>query len=265
MKGRKLETIISPGTNVETNDISNYFMYVYMKGAPSIRQKRTNSLIISIFFVDCISGDNSVMELNTKDINNYSVVFSEVIKLFSIYNPRELIIHLDIVNIDNFPQFQQQELYNNFQLHNRNVSIIREVMDKKYHQVEIQKKVLERCYSSYQGRNTIFQQLGLNEDMRYYIIGMCLGLEAINKINPNIITLLNKPEIIQESSHYLMLANNCLQQLDVVNDDRVRRNEVEMDYDYENLLSGVSTKKITFLNYWIRLKLQWGGVCLKRN
>lgn len=264
VKERRLETIISPGTNVETNDISNYFMYVYMKGAPSIRQKGANSLIISIFFVDCISGDNSIMELSTKDINNYSVVFSEVIKLFSIYNPRELIIHLDIVNIDNFPQFQQQELYNTLQLHNRNVSIIREVMDKKFHQVEIQKKVLESCYSSYQGRNTIFQQLGLNEDMRYYIIGMCLGLEAINKINPNIITLLNKPEIIQESSHYLMLANNCLQQLDVVNDDRVRRNEVEMDYDYENLLSGVSTKKITLLKLLDKTKTTMGRRMFKK-
>jgi DNA mismatch repair protein MutS len=264
VKGRKLETIISPGTNVETNDISNYFMYVYMKGSPSIRQKRTNSLIISIFFVDCISGDNSVMELTTQDINNYSVVFSEVIKLFSIYNPKELIIHLDIVNINNFPQFQQQELYNTLQLHNRNVSIIREVIDKKYHQVEIQKKVLERCYSSYQGRNTIFQQLGLNNDMRYYIIGMCLGLDAINKINPNIITLLNKPEIIQESSHYLMLANNCLQQLDIVNDERVRRNEVEMDYDYENLLSGVSTKKITLLKLLDKTKTTMGRRMFKK-
>jgi len=264
VKGRKLETIISPGTNVETNDISNYFMYVYMKGRPSIRHKGTNSLIISIFFVDCISGDNSIMELSTKDINNYSVIFSEVIKLFSIYNPRELIIHLDIFNQDNFPQFQQQELYNTLQLHNRNVSIIREEMDKKYHQSEIQKQVLERCYSSYKGRNTIFQQLGLNEDMRYYIIGMCLGLEAINKINPNIITLLNKPEIIQESSHYLMLANNCLQQLDVVNDERVRRNEVEMDYDYENLLSGVSTKKITLLKLLDKTKTTMGRRMFKK-
>lgn len=264
VKGRKLETIISPGTNVETNDISNYFMYIYMRGVPNIRQKGTNSLIITIFFVDCISGDNSIMELNTKDINNHSVVFSEIIKLFSIYNPRELIIHLDIVSIENFPQFQQQDLYNTLQLHNRNVSIIREEMNKKYHQVEIQKQVLERCYTSYQGRNTIFQQLGLNEGMRYYIIGMCLGLEAINKINPNIITLLNKPEIIQESSHYLMLANNCLQQLDIVNDDRVRKNEVEMDYEYDNLLSGVSTKKITLLKLLDKTKTTMGRRMFKK-
>ena len=68
----------------------------------------------------------------------------------------------------------------------------------------------------------ITQQLDIEGADTYYSrIALTLLLDFILKHDKTIIENLDKPEIILNSDNYLMLANNSLEQLDII--DNIRR------------------------------------------
>ena len=216
---RVLRQIISPGLNFESDTISNNFMYIYFKAAEKANRiipGRCIPLNIGIYFVDCISGNNGVMELYTKDINEYGVVFSELVKLITIKNPAELVIHLDITNLESYRQFTEQELFCNLTLFDKSVRYNKKAVSPQFNERSRQQLILEKAYQAYKGRMDIFQQLGIDNQFDYGRLTMCLALDYIFQHDANIIQLLDKPEILASSSSYMMLANNCLQQLDII-------------------------------------------------
>ena len=212
---RVLKNIISPGINFESDNISNTFMYVYFKGQQSRITGKT-SLHIAIFYVDCISGKNGIQEIYSKNINECNVELSEVVKMITIKNPVEIIIHMDIPEYEMYKLLSREECYNTFGLYNRNVSFIIEECPEEFYNKEQQKNMLEQVYKSYLGRNDIFQSLGIDGQFIYGRVVLVLALNNIFHHDTNILTYLEKPEVLKSSNHYLMLANNCLQQLDII-------------------------------------------------
>ena len=239
---RVLKNIISPGINFESDSISNVFMYVYMKGTPSRISAGKTALNIGVYFVDCISGANGSMELFSRDIQEYNVAFSELVKLITIKNPAEMVIHMDIPDIDKYRQFSQQDLYVGLTLFDKNVKLIRSAVDGRLRAVGVQEDILSRAYCAYKGKQSITQMLGLDGQFEFGRLAMCLALEYIFQHDTNIIKLLERPEVLSSSSHYLMLANNCLQQLDVIDiTTRTRISQISRDSELIESGSGYNT------------------------
>jgi DNA mismatch repair protein MutS len=252
---RVLRQIISPGLNFESDTISNNFMYIYFKAADKpnrISLGKCIPLNIGIYFVDCISGNNGVMELYTKDINEYGVVFSELVKLITIKNPAELVIHLDITNLESYRQFTEQELFCNLTLFDKSVRYNKAGAPNHFSDRARQQLILEKAYQAYKGRMDIFQQLGIDSQFDYGRLTMCLALDYIFQHDANIIQLLDKPEILASSSSYMMLANNCLQQLDIIDPiakQRISQLSRDSELNTKNKLGAdMFNKRLTLLD-----------------
>ena len=222
---RVLKKILSPGINFESDNISNNYMYIYFKSNKS-RLSNNTTLHIGIFFVDCISGENGIQELFAKDINDCNVILSEVVKLLTIKNPTEVVIHIDINDYENYNQLSKEECYSLFGLYDRNVNFIIETCPKEFYSTSHQKLMLENVYHSYKLRGNIFESLGLDDQNIYGRVVLCLGLNNIFQHDGSIISYLEKPSVLKGNSSYLMLANNCLQQLDIISTES--NNKVSM-------------------------------------
>lgn len=215
---RVLKKILSPGINFESDNVSNNYMYIYFKSNHS-RLLGNVSLNIGMFYVDCISGENGIQELYSKDINDCNVVLTEIVKLLTIKNPSEVVIHMDIENYNVYHHLSKEECYGMFGLYDRNVNFIVETCPREFYSSSHQKLLLENVYNSYKGRGNILDNLELEGRLIYGRVVLCLALNNINQYDSNIISYLEKPNVLQDKSSYLMLANNCLQQLDIINCD----------------------------------------------
>jgi DNA mismatch repair ATPase MutS len=173
---RVLRQIISPGLNFETDALSNNFMYLYFKseatGRFNLLGRSAIGLRIGLYFVDCISGENGALELYSKDINEYGVVFSELVKLITIKNPAEVIVHLDVVDLASYSQFSEQNIFCNLGLFDKAVRYIKTSPDQSFTSPDKQQLLLEKAYSAHKGRQTIFQQLCVDSQFDYGRLAM---------------------------------------------------------------------------------------------
>jgi DNA mismatch repair protein MutS len=115
-----------------------------------------------------------------------------------------------------YKQFTDAELSNSLGLHGRTCRFINTPPQEKYRQKPVQAAILGKAFADYQGRGCILEELGLAEQMEFGRIALVLALEYIFQHDTTILTLLERPEIHRSSGQYLMLANNCLQQLDII-------------------------------------------------
>lgn len=222
---RVLKTIISPGINFESDSISNVLMYIYFRATHS-RMNGGTSLNCGVYYADCINGNNGVQELNCGNIHEPSVLFSELVKLITIRNPAEVIVHCDLGpstgttgtsnSVTDYKLFSDQELTTGLGLQNRTCRFIHTAPADKYKQKPVQAVIIGKAFADYQGRGCILEELGLAEQMEFGRLSIVLALEYIFQHDTTILTLLERPEIHRSSGKYLMLANNCLQQLDII-------------------------------------------------
>jgi DNA mismatch repair protein MutS len=256
---RVLKTIISPGINFESDSISNVLMYIYFRATPS-RMNGGISLNCGVYYADCINGNNGVQELNCGNIHEPSVLFSELVKLITIRNPAEVIVHSDfssggVANSTSqthmeYKQFTDTELSNSLGLQNRTCRFIRTPPQDKYRQKPVQAVILGKAFADYQGRGCILDELGLAEQMEFGRMALVLALEYIFQHDTTILTLLERPEIHCSSGQYLMLANNCLQQLDIIDptaNNRVSQMSRDSELVADNQLNN-ARRKISLLD-----------------
>ncbi len=246
---RVLKTIISPGINFESDSISNVLMYIYFRATPS-RLNGGTSLNCGVYYADCINGNNGVQELNCGNIQEPSVLFSELVKLITIRNPAEVIVHCDFVPGTDYKQFSDQELTTGLGLQNRTCRFIRTAPQDKYKQKPIQSAIISKAFADYQGRGCILEELGLAEQMEFGRMALVLALEYIFQHDTTILTLLERPEIHRSSGQYLMLANNCLQQLDIIDQtENTRVSQMSRDSELiaDNQLNN-TRRKISLLD-----------------
>jgi DNA mismatch repair protein MutS len=246
---RVLKTIISPGINFESDSISNVLMYIYFRATPS-RMNGGISLNCGVYYADCINGNNGVQELNCGNIQEPSVLFSELVKLITIRNPAEVIVHCDFGHGADYKQFSDQELTTGLGLQNRTCRFIRTAPADKYKQKPVQSTIISKAFADYQGRGCILEELGLAEQMEFGRMALVLALEYIFQHDTTILTLLERPEIHRSSGQYLMLANNCLQQLDIIDptaNTRVSQMSRDSELVADNQLNN-TRRKISLLD-----------------
>ena len=258
---RVLKTIISPGINFESDSISNVLMYIYFRATPSrIINIGGVSLNCGVYYADCINGNNGVQELNCGNIHEPSVLFSELVKLITIRNPAEVIVHCDFSSggvssgsnqtLVEYKLFSDAELSNGLGLQNRTCRFIRTPPQDKYRQKPVQSVCIGKAFADYQGRGCILEELGLADQMEFGRLALVLALEYIFQHDTTILTLLERPEIHRSSGQYLMLANNCLQQLDIIDptaNTRVSQMSRDSELVADNQINN-SRRKISLLD-----------------
>lgn len=219
---RKEQTIISPGVNINSDNFSNTTIFIYMDRVKSYFKtasnigNASNSYIINIglAYIDCLTGENGIMAINNAGASDISIPLDELLKILTIKNPRELVIFLE--NIDT-GYITDDDLITALHLFNYNYKIIREAIPEQTHKPSYQLAILENVYIKHRGLMDISQQLGIDGAEHIYSrIALVLLVEFITKHDRTIIQKLELPEIIVNSDKYLMLANNCLEQLDII-------------------------------------------------
>ena len=217
-KYERIETdIISPGININSDSYSNISMVIYMEQVKKYYKPNKfspNELNVGVSFIDCITGNNGVLSINNSSLADISIPFDELLKLLTIKNPKELTIYVQ--NIEN-EKLSNDDIINALHLFNYQFKIIREEINEKYMNLNYQNNLLNTVYNKYRGIIEISQQLDIEGSAHYYTrIALCLLLDFILMHDKTIIQKLDKPEIILNSDKYLMLANNSLEQLDII-------------------------------------------------
>ena len=226
-------SIISPGININSDNFSNITMIIYItqvkkyysntlallkQNAASSNQHKyrdDNQINIGVAFIDCLTGENGIMAINNSNATDISIPLDELLKLLTIKNPNELYIYLD--NIESTSILTNDDLINGLHLFNYNFKIIRDTIPDITYKLQYQQTLFEKVYIRHRGLLDIMQQLGIEGcEHTYSRIALSLIIEFIIKHDKTIIEKLAAPEIIINSDKYLMLANNSLEQLDII-------------------------------------------------
>jgi DNA mismatch repair protein MutS len=225
---RKEGAIISPGININSENFSNTTMVIYLEQVKSYVSNvssvanianREPVVNIGLAFIDCLTGENGLMAINNSPSGDISIALDEILKLLTIKNPNELIIYIQNYDITD------DDLINALHLFNYNFKIFREQIDPKFEKLRYQATLLDTVYIKHRGINDIMQQLDIEDESHYYSrIALCVLIEFILTHDKSIIEKLERPEIIMNSDKYLMLANNCLEQLDIIDNLKASTN-----------------------------------------
>jgi DNA mismatch repair protein MutS len=269
---RKESCIISPGINInsESNTFSNITMIIYIEQVKNYYTNKTNSknntnyknikhsksndyqINIGLSFIDCLTGANGVMSINNSSASDISIPFDELLKLLTIKNPNELIIYVQNCDESSIA-FSDEDLINALHLFNYQFKIVRDTIDDKYSNLIYQSKIFETIYKKYRGILNIMQQLDIEAiEHTYSRIALTLLLEFVLNHDKTIIEKLERPEIMLNSDAYLMLANNCLEQLDII--DNMKSQETNK----------LSAKRISLLDLLDNTKTPLGKILLRQ-
>jgi DNA mismatch repair protein MutS len=240
---RREARTISPGININADSYSNISMVIYIERVKQYYTPSNNTINnnnntlqpllragfpkscclvnIGVSFIDCITGSNGVLAINNSTTSDISIPFDELLKLLTIKNPKELTIYIQ--NFDNDKdketntKLSDDDIINALHLFNHQFKIIRESVNDKYSNLNYQNMLFNTVYNKYRGLMDITQQLDIEGPPHYYTrMSLCLLLDFILLHDKTIIDKLDKPEIILNSDKYLMLANNSLEQLDII-------------------------------------------------
>jgi len=259
---RREASIISPGVNINSDNFSNISMVIYME---QIRNYYTNTsstsrphtttinkssmqIQIGVAFIDCLTGDNGVMSVNNTAAGDLSIALDELLKLLTIKNPNELNIYLENIPAE---QMLDEDLVNSLHLFNYNYKIHRASasasasapgIEEKYHKIRYQNALLEKVYIRHRGILDITQQLGIDGgEHTFSRIALILLIEFILKHDKTILDKLEMPEVLVSSDKYLMLANNALEQLDVLDNLRAEYKKFNNRLTLLDLLDSTKT------------------------
>lgn len=243
---RREARIISPGININADTYSNISMVIYIervkqyynhtsitsntlqtdlragfsKSCPLRAGFSKSCVNIGVSFIDCITGSNGVLAINNSTTSDISIPFDELLKMLTIKNPKELTIYIqnyDDTNTNTNTKLSDDDIINALHLFNYQFKIIRETVNDKYSNLNYQNMLFNTVYNKYRGIMDITQQLDIEGAAHYYSrVSLCLLLDFILIHDKTIIDKLDKPEIILNSDKYLMLANNSLEQLDII-------------------------------------------------
>lgn len=202
---RFIEEIISPGLNLESNNLySNNLMSIYIEGIQSNNKKQT---FIGISIIDIRTSENFIYEIKPiLDDNMYSL--NELFRLIQSFNPIEILIHIQ----------------NNEQLTEEYLVKFLEIQDIKIHfnyyknksyllQNQVKYEILTRAFPDI-GILDIYEYLDIH--MKHFAqISYIYLLQFAHEHNETIILKLKKPSVNYESKH-LILSFDSINQLNIV-------------------------------------------------
>ena len=201
---REITQIISPATYLDSNKYSNILLTILFE---NIKIKNEDKIFCSVSYCDILEGTNTIYEINK--IEEY---ISELYKLISILEPREILIINNKCTLE--PIIEELNI--------KNYKIIN--YDSKYNSIDFQQLILERIFKNNTQLN-IFEYLNLELLNSGRIVYIYL-LEFLNEHNHNILQNINKP-VLYKDENYIKLDKETIFRLNLVKNN---------DYDNTNSL-----------------------------
>ena len=223
---RKVTNIYSPGTNIEYNikSSTNNLVCMYLE---NIKQGQYGKelLCVGICSIDLSTGYNVIYETYS-NIDDQNFAYDEVFRFIQTYDPKELVIIKKNITMNN------DELINYLDLTNRIIHIKNyDECEKTNFNLKYQQDFLEKIFPKH-GLLSIIEYLDL-ENKNFGLISYVFLLDFSYEHNSNIIQKINKP-IMYDENKYLCLANNTINQLNIVS----HGNAINCKYD--SLLSVIN-------------------------
>lgn len=204
--------IVSPGTNSYSHQETNNLMVIHLEKVGSLINRGCHTLYAGISFLDCLTGESGIIEYPYKETVSDPIIYDEILKLITIKNPSEVIIYADKTELT------ESEIVNLFHLNYSSYQIILDSTPKKFIDDSFQKNIFNKIYNTKNqtGIQDIFQHIGVWE--HYYCrSSLTIMLEYVVNRNPNILEKLNTPTMMFNVDNNLVLANNALEQLNIIN------------------------------------------------
>lgn len=204
---RSILGVFSPGTNVRSYRESNNLVSIYLESSKSqyLNPGQVN-LYCGMSSLDCLTGEACLYETYGVYEPN-SLSFDEVQKFINVKSPREVLIHNDNLDISD------DDLVSILNLDDRHYRINYNMIGQKEKRLDYQTKFFEAVYPIKVQSNIIDHlQLSRKDFAR---LSFLILLRYINDHASIILHQINEPEIWEHNSQ-LVLANNSLEQLNVV-------------------------------------------------
>jgi len=202
---RSLEGIYSPGTNLRTTQESNTIVMIVIERVKS-RISNTHKTYIGMSSLDCVSGNSVVYETYSED-DNIVLCYDEIQKFISTKNPNEVLIETIEKDIT------ESDLINSLNINNRQTRFNFVKYNKLEKSIDTQIKFFEGIYK-YKSKVSIFEYLGL-EYKEYARLSLMLLLKYTIDHSRIILEKIDPPEVLEINTQ-LILANNSLEQLNII-------------------------------------------------
>ena len=206
---RKVTNIYSPGTNIEycnSTDNSN-LVSIYIDSFKDIKNY-TDIFCVGLTSIDLTTGKSIIFESYSEKNDNKSI-FDDIFRFIKIYNPQEIIITLNNVDID------KNKLVNELDISDK-IYHFHDKIKNEYLKLSFQQQYLEKVYNNKnKSLLSIIEYLDL-ERYSYGLVSFIILLQFSYEHNENIIKKIDKPQIL-DKNNYLILTNDTIQQLDIIN------------------------------------------------
>ncbi len=220
---REITNIFSPATyisDINTPD-ANFIISCFISEELCYK---TGNIIYSIGLnaIDLSTGINIVYEIN-EDItlnvcrkNNNTTVFEDLFRFIESYNPKEIII-----NTNKLTKMDYDDIHKLFITHNRYINLKINDYPIEINDINYQNNYLKNIYNNTCLLSTIEY---LNMETKIYSLrAFLLLLHYVEEHDKIIIKKINEP-ILWDKSKHLELYNNCLYQLNVINNPTINNN-----------------------------------------
>jgi DNA mismatch repair protein MutS len=246
---RYLDQIISPSTTIDyCNQLDhNFLMAIYLE--PHKNQK-DEFYICAYSLIDLSVGINYVNETGSR-LGDFQYGIDKLYQTIKIYNPKEIICHVDKTHLNNAEWF-----YNKEQI----ISDLEIQIDGRtfhYYENEIDNKIYKLSYQN-QFLGSVFQNHGMLDPISYIdlekfpnaVICYIILLEFAKSHRFDIIQKISKPLMI-DNQDSLILTQNSIQQLNIIPD----KNLLESNTRNMSLLSILNQCNTAFGKRQFRQKL----------
>ena len=207
---REVTRIISPSTNVESNNIQNNFLLsIYF----STGQNKNKDCFItsSAFWVDVNTNETFFTEFSEDDTQ---INLEDVGKTILTNKPSEIVVFTDLQtksNIEFINKFNNfiQTIDKSYYIHNKLNSNINDNFFKLSYQTTVLKKVFKNT-----GLLSVVEYLDLEKN-QMSIIAFVYLIQFAYEHNEKILDGLQKPKFL-ENTKYLSLVNNVVENLNII-------------------------------------------------
>jgi DNA mismatch repair protein MutS len=214
---RSIEGIYSPGTNMRTSDESNTIVLAVIEKVRSRINKNQTSIYIGLSSLDSITGNTTVYETFSIDQNTV-LSYDEIQKFISAKNPREVLIETSD------PDLSESDLINALNLNGRPYRFNFITYGKPEKSIDTQNKFFSKLYP-HKLKISVIDYLGL-QYKEYGRLSLMLLLKYILDHSTIMLNKIAPPEV-WEINTQLILANNCLEQLNII-DNRFNSREISL-------------------------------------
>ncbi len=242
---RNLACIYSPGMyfNDESDNLTNNTICIWLNVSKANSVIKESLLTIGLSIIDILSGKLINFEY-TIPYNNNPIVYDNLEKYISVYNPSEAII---ITNNE-----ERDYIDNVISFINLNSSKIHKIVLDKDNKNEINKIALNCEKQKYQ--ECLIDKLygigSFREKCEFYEYpianqSLCFLLDFVEKHNPNLIKDISLPDF-QNHSEKLILANHSLQQLNIISNKNYSGKLSSVASMLNNCITSIGKRKFNY-------------------